>query len=164
MNSLTVCHKQIPWLVFNCIFWFLSDRFPYYTYMGSQHLYDNSPQTQKGVSKILRSKCRSSYPAYNCSETGDIFFFSPIILHMPLMVDLFYYQVLKIKQRQINITTVNFSHTLELPRHMSHLDIQVFHLMTMPMIKTEMGEKECLRLRETIYSSSLQSTNIIFYQ
>lgn len=94
----------------------------------------------------------------------DIFFFSPIILHMPLMVDLFYYQVLKIKQRQINITTVNFSHTLELPRHMSHLDIQVFHLMTMPMIKTEMGEKECLRLRETIYSSSLQSTNIIFYQ
>lgn len=46
MNSLTACHKQIPRLVFNCIFWFLSDRFPYYTYMGSYHLYDNNVHSQ----------------------------------------------------------------------------------------------------------------------
>lgn len=139
--------------------------------MGSQHLYDNSPQTQKGVSKMLRSKCRSSYPAYNCIETGHTFLFpyNPTHTIDGRSVQLSEYS----KQGQINITTVNFSsfqlkgvsHILELPRHMSHLDIQVSHLMTMPMIKiTEMGEEECLKLRETIHSFSLQSTNIIFYQ
>ena len=123
MNSLTVCHKQICRLVFNCIFWFLSDRFPYYAYMGSYHIHDNNirPHTQKGASRTCRSKCWSFHPTCNCMETGHI-----LLLPYSLTHAIDSWSVLQEYWKQkkwISIIAVHFN-SFQLKEDILHLNYQ----------------------------------------
>lgn len=90
------------------------------------------PSNSEGVSKILRSKCRSSHAACNRMEIGHTLLFLYNSTHT---IDT--WSVLPSEYSKQNtsrsVSPLNFSsfqlkkvcQILELPRHTSHLDLQV---------------------------------------